>query len=448
MNKLPIIWLLLAPLVVCPLRNAYAQDLDSLPVINNSSLTYRDALLFAMHNNLDIKIAEGNVKSSTAGASVSKTQLQPSLSATTYGAYGDSANVLTSSPNVSPQNIFVAPAGAFADQNFTLSIPLFTGSKLQKQSLSSRLGLKSAEFTASDSQLATAETVIEDYANAALDKQLIESAQARLDSENEQVRITGQNVTQGHSAPVELLREQAEQSDATQALLAAQNNEQLALVALKDVLGVSQLSTIAVSDNLDILAGEMPIPSSLNAVMTAARTTAPALQSASYAALSAAADTAAAKSSFEPQVYGVVMSDSTVMRGPSHSGYTIGLAASLPLYDAGERQDQVDQAKAKQEIAADQVKKIRQQIESASASAWWNVQSASAEEESAAKGVTAAQQSYTLADLRYNAGKSIAAERLDALAALVRVQSTLATAKVSLIIAKAKLVQAIGSPAM
>ncbi len=64
----------------------------------------------------------------------------------------------------------------------------------------------------------------------------------------------------------------------------------------------------------------------------------------------------------------------------------------------------------------------------------------------ASAGVTAAQESYDLATLRYNAGKSVTAERLDALAALTRSQGTLAQAKAALVIARAQLQAAMGAP--
>lgn len=62
----------------------------------------------------------------------------------------------------------------------------------------------------------------------------------------------------------------------------------------------------------------------------------------------------------------------------------------------------------------------------------------------ATAGVVAAREAYRLADLRYNAGKSVAAERLDALAALTRAESGSAQATADLLIAREKLNQALG----
>jgi outer membrane protein TolC len=425
--------------------SAVAQSSDVLPIVSNTALTYDQALSIAMADNIDLKIAQENADISAANTASAKASLQPSISITSYGAYGDSSNILSSSPGVSPANELSASPGSFADQNLTLSLPLLTSGKLQKQILSTRLMHDSLLLSAADSKLTVSEAVIENYTSAALDKELVNVAQARLDAESEQVRITQQSVDQGHAAPVDLLREQAELADAGQAVLSTKNDEQLALIALKDILGISQSSTLALSDSLDSLMAQLTPPGTLASALAAADKSSPALKSAEYAEQSAAADTDAAKTSFEPQVFGLVMGDASAMRGGNHSGYTIGIAASLPLYDAGQRRDQVDQAKSKQDIAVDEAKKVMQEVERNTAAAWLNLQSADAEVDSAAKGVDAAQQSFTLADMRYNAGKSIAAERLDALSALVRAKESLDSAKKTSIIARAKLVEAIGS---
>lgn len=60
---------------------------------------------------------------------------------------------------------------------------------------------------------------------------------------------------------------------------------------------------------------------------------------------------------------------------------------------------------------------------------------AAAKVQAASVGVMVAQESYQLAALRYSAGKSITAERLDALSAQTRAQGTLAQAKAQLVIA-------------
>jgi len=190
-----------------------------------------------------------------AAARSARAQTRPGLSTTTYATAGDSSNILTTSPGVVPQNIFAVPPRGFADQNLMLMVPLLTGGRLNSNVAAARSQGEAAQLSVSASRLTVAEAVTEDYTNAALQQALVGVAQARRTAEDEQVRETAEKVRAGRSAPVDLLREQAEQADARQALLAVQNGAAQALVALKASLGASQESDIALSDSLDSLAG-------------------------------------------------------------------------------------------------------------------------------------------------------------------------------------------------
>lgn len=74
--------------------------------------------------------------------------------------------------------------------------------------------------------------------------------------------------------------------------------------------------------------------------------------------------------------------------------------------------------------------------------AWLTLQTATPQLHARTVGVAASQEGYNLATLRYNAGKSVTAERLDALSALTRAQGTLAQA--GIVIARARLQAAVG----
>ena len=289
-----------------------------------------------------------------------------------------------------------------------------------------------------------ADAVTEDYAAAALRQALVGVAQARQDAEDEQVRVTQEKVKTGRLAPVDLLREQAEQADARQALLAAQNDAAQALIVLKTALGVSQASQIALSDTLDALASTATLPASLPEALRRADTRRPELLAAQRQVEAAEGTINAVRGEYAPQVYGVAMGDLTAGRDIGRAGYTVGITASLPLLDGGQRRADADAARARRDRAQADAQQVRQGIDQDVATAWLRVQTATAQGQAAAEGVTAAQEGYDLANLRYNAGKSTTAERLDALSALVRAQGLLAQAKADAVTARAKLLAAVG----
>lgn len=424
------------------LPSARAQEM---PTLNAPALSLQEALRIAARNNVALKQVQADANAASAEALGAKAATSPSLSTTTYATVGDSANILTSSPGVVPQNIFAVPSHGFADQNLMLMVPLFTGGKLGSSAAAARRQEEAARLSVQASRLTVAEGVTSDYATVAFQQALVDTAQTRLTAEEEQVRVTQEKVDTGRSAPVDLLREQAELADAQQALLAAQNNVALALVNLKTTLGISQASALVPADTLDSLLGSKSVlPATLRNALSQAEAHRPEIASSQKLIEAAQSRVSAAKGEYAPQVYGVAMGDASTGQGIGSSGYTLGLTASLPLYDGGQRRADVDGAKARLDRARADALQTRQKVDQQAASAWLTMQTAAAQVQAASAGVTAAQESYQLAALRYSVGKSIAAERLDALTAQTRAQGTLAQAKAQLVIARAMLQAAIG----
>ena len=424
---------------------ADAQSYSDLPTVNSSKFSLQDALTVAAQNSVTLKQMQADAASASASVRSATAQAKPSLSTTTYGTVGDSSNILTSSPGVPPQNIFAVPSHGFADQNLMLMVPLRTGGRLESNITAARRQGEAAQLSVQASRLSVTETVTEEYMNAVLQQALVEVAQTRLTAENEQVRVTQAKVSTGRSAPVDLLREQAEQADAQQALLAIQNEASLALVSLKTALGVSQESTFTLSDTLDGLSGAgVSLPATLQDALRQAEVRRPELASAKKQVEAAEAGVSTAKGVYSPQIYGVAMGDAMAGQGVGRVGYTVGLTASLPLYDGGQRRADVDGAKARLDRARADGLQVRQTVDQQVATAWLTLQTATAMVQESITGINAAQESYRLADLRYNAGKSVTAERLDALSALTHAEGTVAQAKTSQLIAQAKLAAAVG----
>lgn len=408
------------------------------------SLSLRDVLALAQVSNVSIRQRQADAEAASASARSTQAQQKPSVSATTYGTVGDSSNILTTSPGVAPQNIFVVPSRGFADQNLMVMVPLFNGGSLAGRTASARNQASAAQAGVAGVRLTVSAEVTSAYANAALGTALVSVAQAQQTAEDEQVRVTEEKVRTGRSAPVDLLREQAAQAEARQGVFAAVNAQAQALVTIRSVLGLPQSSALALTDSLDTL---LALPSNLPATLAAALADAkrrPELIAADAQVQAAQSAVRSAEGAYAPQVYGVAMGDASLGRNLQRAGYTLGLTASLPLYDGGQRRADVDLAKARAKRAEADAQQSEQQVEQEAASAWLTWQTAIAQVQATATGVAAAQQGYALATLRYNAGKSTTAERLDALAALVRAQGAFAQAKADVIMSQARLRAAIG----
>jgi outer membrane protein TolC len=197
------------------------------------------------------------------------------------------------------------------------------------------------------------------------------------------------------------------------------------------------------ADTLDTLAQPISTSSTLADSIKTAETQRPDLAAAMKQMDAAKESLRESNGAYSPQVYAVGMADEMSAGGSAgHIGYTVGLTASIPIYDGGERNSDVDSAKSAVEKATLNAQSVRQTVDQDVATAWLNNGEAATEVQAAQTGVTAAQQAYNLADLRYNAGKSVAAERLDALSALTRAKGDLATATSAAIEAHVRLLTA------
>ena len=421
---------------------AYAQSLPAPDAPR--SLSLRDALTLAQAGNVSIRQRQADAEAASASARSASAQQKPSVSTTTYGTLGDSSNILTSSPGVMPQNIFAVPSRGFADQDLMVMVPLFTGGSLAGRTASARSQASAAQAGVAGIRLTVSAEVTQAYANAALGNALVAVAESQQSAEDEQVRITAEKVQTGRSAPVDLLREQAAQAEARQSVLAAVNAQAQALVTLRFLLNLSQASALALTDTLDTLIASPPdLPATLTAALAEAKRR-PELIAAEAQVQAAQSGVRSAEAAYAPQVYGVAMGDASLGQGLQRAGYTLGLTASLPLYDGGQRRSEVDGAKARLARASADARLAGLQVEQETASVWLTWQTAAAQVQAASLGVTAAQQSYSLANLRYNAGKSTTAERLDALAALVRAQGAFAQAQADVVASRARLRAAVG----
>lgn len=233
----------------------------------------------------------------------------------------------------------------------------------------------------------------------------------------------------GAQAPVDLLREQAAMADAQSGVTQSQTNVYVDEVDLKSAMGVSQMSEITLSDTLDTLrlASAPTFPTTLASAIQHAETDRPEFRAAQDRVASARALASASRSEYAPQIYAVGMADTTAnerVRGVS--GYSVGLTASITLYDGGDRSADVAGADAVLARANADDRAVETQIEREVSDAWYTYAAVDDRITSAQAALSAAKQGYALADLRYNAGKSTTADRLDALAALSKAQAMLA----------------------
>lgn len=430
-------------LALAPPLAAHAQA--DIPVIHGP-LSITRAIALGERNNPSIAGADADAIAGHARSDSASAALRPRVSANGFVTGGSEGAIYSSAPGVPPSTDYLSPSGGAGDGNLTVMFPVSTGGKLDLDLLGSRASAAAGDETAAATRRLVSRDIALAYDNVLLRNALVDAARSRVDAENEQVRVTQKEVDSGRVAPVDLLREQAEQADADQALTAARNDSALATVDLEIAMGVSLSSDFTVVDSLDSLyAAGLSVPDATDPAGRQAWSNRPEYRAAADAVHAASDAVGSARQAYAPQVYGVVMGDiDAADRESGAGGYTIGLAASLPIVDGGARRADIAAASARLARARADAVSVRQSIERDVAAAWLELRSAESRRSSAMVGLSAAQQAYDLATLRYNAGKSIDAERLDALSALTRARADVADATAAVLDARAKLAWAAG----
>ncbi|MEJ7613521.1 MAG: TolC family protein, partial [Candidatus Fervidibacter sacchari] len=130
--------------------------------------------------------------------------------------------------------------------------------------------------------------------------------------------------------------------------------------------------------------------------------------------------------------------------GQGTGGYLAGIVIGLPVLDGGRRKAMVGEAQAMQEKALAEVERLKLQIASEVDTALRELQTALKNLQTAQMALRSAEEDERVAKVRYEAGRSVLVEYLDALAALVRAQVNYAQAIYELSVAHDKLLRAVG----
>jgi outer membrane protein len=143
----------------------------------------------------------------------------------------------------------------------------------------------------------------------------------------------------------------------------------------------------------------------------------------------AEADVRAAYGNYFPQIAVSYMYDWAVMRdrGPdgermrdSPEGYSVGLVVTLPIFDGLMRENQVRTAKSKVDRAVQHERIIRQQIEKDTRQAMLMFEAAQRAVDASSKGLEHAEEESRVVRQRFEAGRGIQLEVLDAQVTLTR----------------------------
>lgn len=402
-----------------------AQTLGADRLRIDGAISVARALQTGLANNQSIRASQADARAMGAERRATRSQTLPQISANTYLSYGDSPNILSTAGGVMPQNYLGVPQKGFADQNLTLMVPLYTGGRLNHLVRAATERERAANADTTGVEAETALKVKEAYYRAQLSAEMAHVTQVRLDAAAELVRTTRAQFEAGKGLESSVRRVEAEQADAQRALTTAKNARNKALLDLKMAMGVRLDSEIVLSDPLAFT----PPSGDITTFLTVAARKRPELLAARARFASSQHQTDAMRGAQGVQVYGMAMADgfSSQPTG-TRGGYTLGLVASFPLWDSGQRRSETAQARAQEERTSAELHDLELRVANEVQQAWLDIQTAAENYRTAQSALQSAQSAYDVTAVRVQNQKGLLVEQLDALAALTQARGNLAQA--------------------
>ena len=394
-------------------------------------LTLEQAVELALQKNLRVKAAGADARVMDSMRREAFAPFWPQLSANGYFADQRMApNVYTSAGNTMARNYQVFNSDQTRDGNFTAMYPLFSGGRdwysykaATRRAEAGYQMLRGAEVDAAMQARLDYIGVLRETENLRVTADLLRDIDERL-------RVTRAAFDAGRVPRYYVLRDEAERANVVQMQAMAHSRAEQALVALKTTLGVDLASSITLADRLEFT----PVAVSIDEGVREAGERQPEIRAAVKQREAAEAEVRAAYGNYFPQVSLSYMydwawmknrawesqADGMRMRGDNAEGYSVGLVVTLPLFDGLMRENALNTAKAKQERAAQAEGLVRQQIAREVNQAALMLAAAEKGVEASRKGLEQAEEEFRVVKERFESGRGIQLEILDAQVVLTR----------------------------
>ena len=415
----------------------------SIRLWGQQALTWQDALLLAEQRNPRLQTVLARRDGSAARARAASAMLRPQVSWTGWLARGTMENMLASSPGVMPDSMRMTSRDGFVSSQVKVSIPLFTGGRLQQMARAARSETDSMSAEVQETVQEVRLEVTMRYLQALLRRQMVDVAEKRYRAQQEQTRVMEQMVEQGRAPLAFALRSRAAEAEARQALTTAHAEFRKSLFDLQVSIGISPTGEVDLAQRLEEI--RFNLPASVEQAVEQALQRRPLLQSQQARVQMMEWERRVAEGARRPQAYLTASQDWTGAQNvAAHSGYTVALVVSMPVWTGGQLQAQVREATARLQEQAAVLQMQRLQVENEVRQAWLDIETAAANLSTAGAALADAEESFRIATLRVNEGKAPFVEQIDALAALTEARIRLLAVQTEQLLSQARLLRAIG----
>ena len=376
-------------------------------------LNLEGAVKLAQEKNPMLAAARSEVDAAAARTRMAAAQRRPSLSATSFLTNGDMPGILNGQTSVMPTPLTAYTTDRFTDQNTMLMWPMDISGKLSR---SVRSAAQRGAAAAIEAERTRQDVVLEVrmvYYDALFQDQRAAIYKSAVEVVKEQLKNDTIAADTGKVPPYYLERDRAEVAMNEQMLAETQREAAQARIRLAALMGLDPETPLELTDTLETPA-EGDAPDTL-------RSEPPDVAAARTSAEAARTSQDAARRAFAPDVSLALMSDRITSTGnDAMRGTTAALIVAVPLWDGGMRRAAVQETNAMHNVALQELRNTELRVRADFQSARLEFETALKNIATADTAIKAAEENHRVAKLRYEGGKGILVEMLDALTALTR----------------------------
>lgn len=404
-------------LVTLALLTASALSLASDPV-GLKELTAK-----AIKNHPLLASARADVETERAKKSGLTAPFKPQLSVNAYGATGTGSMIFPGT--VEPTNYALLPTDGTGVLNGTFMWRLYSFGRDRDLDRSGSAAVKASEARLSTEKLDVALRVRLAFADALFKHETTLAHHAAHESASEVLKVTQARFEAGKVPEAFVLRAKAEVASALREVAMAEADEARSSAGLWEAAGLEQDGTEAFGSWDAAFAA----PNSLDSAMKEAMRQRPELAAFTQEMVQMNLLASAARKAGLPELSLMGMNDWMGSRGvPGSNTYKAGLVLSFPVGDGGTRLAEKKTALSGLAKATASYQAAKNHVQAEVVSAWADWQSSDKVVLSAEAEVTASEESYRVALLRYQEGKAILAELTDSRSMLSHARLGLAEA--------------------
>ena len=340
--------------------------------------------------------------------------------------------------------------GSYAYHNtfansWSLTVPLYTGGQVEGQIDAGRYQLNRADLTTENTRQTVRYAAAEGYANLIHLENLAKVAREAVAMGNTQMNLIQAQFEEGAVAEADLLMMKVNIANDRQNLVNAEKQVDVAKSTLASIVGLPQETDV---EPLDIFTYE-PYDKDLAACEAYALEHRPDGLAADYNIKAAQAQKDIAKAGYRPKVSAVAgqsIAGNTPFRSERSNAWEAGLNISWNIFDNGVTAESVQQADANIRAYEAEARRVKKSIRLETRTAYLNMKAAEQNIQETAVAVKQAEDSYVIAQVRYEEGVDVLLGLTDAQDKLTRAKQNYMTALYQYNLSRAALEKAMGVP--